>query len=62
MNKTDRNLSILFLVRSGWYTPGNSYQYYVTNSSQSWQDSRMICQRLGGDLASVGLRNLSILR
>ena len=58
---TYRNLGILFLVRLGWYTPGNSYQYFVTSTSQSWQNSRILCQQLGGDLASIGLRDFDVL-
>ena len=60
--RTYRNLGILFLlVRMGWYAPGNSYQYYVTNTSQPWEESLELCRDYDSELASVGLRNFSIL-
>ncbi|CAK8695841.1 unnamed protein product [Clavelina lepadiformis] len=43
-----------------WYSPLNGYQYKVLSSTQSWEESRRLCQGLGGDLAAVGMRDLTI--
>ncbi|CAK8695844.1 unnamed protein product [Clavelina lepadiformis] len=43
-----------------WYSPLNGYQYKVLSSTQSWEESRRLCQGLGGDLAAVGMRNLTM--
>ncbi|CAK8695843.1 unnamed protein product [Clavelina lepadiformis] len=45
------------LTEYGWYAPSNGYQYKVLISRQSWQESRRLCQDLGGDLAVAGTRN-----
>ncbi|XP_076809671.1 alpha-N-acetylgalactosamine-specific lectin-like [Clavelina lepadiformis] len=44
----------------GWYAPSNGYQYKVMTSTQSWEESRRLCQDLSGDLAAVGMRDLTI--
>ncbi|XP_076824190.1 CD209 antigen-like protein C [Clavelina lepadiformis] len=50
------------LAESGWYTPSNGYQYRLTETQQNWQESRRLCQAMGGDLAAVGMRNVAIER
>ena len=45
---------------NGWVTPFNGYQYKLTEHTQSWQDSRRICQRLGGDLIVYGFRDVAV--
>ncbi|XP_076808329.1 CD209 antigen-like protein A isoform X2 [Clavelina lepadiformis] len=46
----------------GWFASSNGYQYKMTISAQSWQESRMLCSKMGGDLAAVGMRNLASRR
>ncbi|XP_076824182.1 CD209 antigen-like protein 2 isoform X1 [Clavelina lepadiformis] len=48
------------VAESGWYTPSNGYQYRLTETEQNWQESRRLCQAMGGDLAAVGMRNVAI--
>ncbi|XP_076824194.1 CD209 antigen-like protein C [Clavelina lepadiformis] len=50
------------VAESGWYTPFNGYQYRLTETEQNWQESRRLCQAMGGDLAAVGMRNVVIRR
>ncbi|CAK8695442.1 CD209 antigen-like protein 2 isoform X2 [Clavelina lepadiformis] len=47
-------------AEDGWYTPNNGYQYKVVDTVQTWQESRVLCQDMGGDLAVVGMRNLAV--
>jgi len=58
------NITSLFSAfpEAGWYTPWNGYQYRVTNTKSSWHTSRGECQRYGGDLAVIGMRNTAIRR
>ncbi|XP_076808832.1 hepatic lectin-like [Clavelina lepadiformis] len=46
----------------GWYAQPNGYQYMVTETRQSWQQSRDICRNKGGDLAVNGMRDLTMRR
>ena len=41
---------------------GNCFQYKKTTTQQNWQTSRELCQAEAGDLAHVGIRDLSIRR
>ena len=45
----------------GWIAPFNGYQYKATMRSQSWDESRSICQSWGGDLIVYGFRDLTIM-
>ena len=47
------------LVDPGWNDGDYGYQYQVTSERLNWEDSRKECQRLGGDLAHIGIRNLN---
>ncbi|CAK8695592.1 unnamed protein product [Clavelina lepadiformis] len=46
----------------GWFAPSNGYQYRLTNTTQGWSRGRKKCQKLGGDLAAVGMRDLTTRR
>ena len=53
---------ITFLASPGWLNAGNGFQYRRTSGKQNWQESRIECQLQGGDLAHVGIRDLSYRR
>ncbi|CAK8695694.1 unnamed protein product [Clavelina lepadiformis] len=42
---------------AGWYSPNNGFQYQLSSTKQNWQESRMLCQQIGGDLAALGIKN-----
>ncbi|CAK8695821.1 unnamed protein product [Clavelina lepadiformis] len=41
----------------GWFASSNGYQYKMTISAQSWQESRILCRQMGGDLVAVGKKS-----
>ncbi|XP_076811403.1 CD209 antigen-like protein C [Clavelina lepadiformis] len=41
-----------------WFTASNGYQYRLTPSRQSWQESRRVCQSMGADLIVVGAKDM----
>ncbi|CAK8684714.1 hepatic lectin-like [Clavelina lepadiformis] len=49
-------------ANAGWYAPSNGYQYRLFTSQQAWHASRRNCQRIGGDLAVVGMRDVATRR
>ena len=48
---------MLATPESGWFNGLNGFQYKPTPSAQSWQESRQVCQSMGGDLAAEGFRD-----
>ncbi|XP_076808773.1 CD209 antigen-like protein D isoform X1 [Clavelina lepadiformis] len=42
---------------AGWYSPNNGFQYQLSSTKQNWQESTMLCQQIGGDLAALGIKN-----
>ena len=56
-------LKLNFTAEPGWYSagnPGNCFQYQRSNTEQNWEDSRKVCQKIGGDLAHKGIRDLNV--
>ncbi|XP_076817837.1 C-type mannose receptor 2-like isoform X1 [Clavelina lepadiformis] len=43
----------------GWFVAGNGFEYKLTRREQSWEESRTVCQQMGGDLATKGFETLS---
>ncbi|CAK8691508.1 unnamed protein product [Clavelina lepadiformis] len=43
-----------------WYVPFNGYKYKFTSGGKTWTWARQECERMGADLASVGIRDRSI--
>ena len=41
----------------GWISPLNGYQYKVNQTRQTWDESRTMCQNLGGDLIVHGFQD-----
>jgi len=41
----------------GWITPFNGYQYKVNVNTQTWDESRIVCQSWGGELIVHGFRD-----
>ena len=41
----------------GWISPLNGHQYKAIHTSQTWYESRTMCQNLGGDLIVHGFQD-----
>ena len=46
-----------FAILPGWYTPGNGYQYMLTEEKLTYQEANDECRGLGGTLAQHGIRD-----
>ena len=46
----------------GWINPFNGFEYNLLKTSQSWNYSRILCQEMGGDLATHGIQAWEIRR
>ena len=66
INKTLIKSTLLtFPAEPGWFSAGSSgncFQYQKTDTEQTWEESRKICQARGGDLAHIGIRDLLVRR
>ena len=54
---------ISFVGETGWFvagTPGTYYEYQRSTSEQNFMDGRTYCQQIGGDLAHLGIRDLTL--
>ena len=43
-----------------WIAPFNGYQYKITESTHSWEESRRICQDWGGEMVVYGVRDFQM--
>ena len=54
-------LCLCFVIaEDGWYSAANTghcLQYQKTETAQSWDASRTLCQQKGADLAHIGIRD-----
>ena len=46
-----------FAIMPGWFTPGNGYQYRLTEKRMPYEEAREECKGWGGSLAQEGLRD-----
>ena len=44
-------------LEDGWIAPMNGFQYKMSSSWQTWENSRMTCESWNGDLIAHGFQN-----
>ena len=50
------------VLSDGWVAMFNGYQYKLTPKAQMWNESRTVCQAMGGDLAVYGIQDMESRR
>jgi len=50
----------MLFVDPEWFNAGSCYEYFLIQTKKPWQESRELCQGLGGDLAHKGIRDLNV--
>ena len=43
---------------NAWVVPLNGHQYRAATGGLSWNESRSLCQQLGGNLAQYGIQDV----